>query len=92
MSEQIICAQPRVSTAVSFLMMAFLLDILVTPMESTIVTTATRPSGIAATARLTAIINVSRKTAPVMSPARIRLTPKITTHIASTRTVRIFDS
>ena len=73
-------------------MMAFLLDILVTPMERTMVTTATRPSGIAATARLTAIIKVSRKTSPVTSPALRRLTPKITTQIANTSTVSIFDS
>ena len=38
-------AQPRVSTAVRRRMMALRLDILVTPMESTTVTTAARPSG-----------------------------------------------
>ena len=65
---------------------------LVTPMESTIVTTATRPSGMAATARLTAIMKVSRKTSPVIVSALIRLTPNMTTQIARTSTVRIFES
>ena len=51
-----IWVQPKVSTAVSLRMMAFRLDMLVTPMESTMVTTAARPSGIAATARDTATI------------------------------------
>ncbi|MBO5496334.1 MAG: cation-translocating P-type ATPase, partial [Oscillospiraceae bacterium] len=50
LSEQITWAQPRVSTAVSRRMMALRLDMLVTPMESTMVTTATSPSGMAATA------------------------------------------
>ena len=56
LSEQIICVQPRVSTAVSLRIMALRFDILVTPMERTIVTTVASPSGIAATAREIAII------------------------------------
>ena len=40
-------------------MIAFLLDILVTPIESTIVTIAGSPSGIAATASPTEVINIS---------------------------------
>ena len=66
MSEQMIWAQPRVSTAVSLRMMAFLLDILVTPMDSTMVTTATRPSGMAATARETATMKVFSTREPLM--------------------------
>ena len=57
-------------------MMAFLLLMLVTPIERTIVTTAASPSGIAATARLTATINTSSITPPFMSSALSRLTAK----------------
>ena len=54
--------QPRVSTAVRRRMTAWRWDILVTPMESTTVTTVARPSGMAATARETATMKVSRIT------------------------------
>ena len=67
MSEQIIWAQPKVSTAVSLRIMAFLLDMLVTPMDNTTVTTAAKPSGIAATAKDTATMkefNTSSKSNP----------------------------
>ena len=70
LSEQIICVQPKVSTAVSFRIMAWFLLIRVTPMESRTVTTALSPSGIAATARETAIMKVSRTAFP---PFRTRL-------------------
>ena len=70
LSEQIICAQPRVSTAVSRRIMAFRLDMLVTPMDSTTVTTAARPSGMAATARDTATIKELRTTSNAKPPAR----------------------
>ncbi|KKC30302.1 hypothetical protein CDSM653_00781 [Caldanaerobacter subterraneus subsp. pacificus DSM 12653] len=53
LSVQITFVQPRVSTAGSFLIKAFLLSILCTPIAREIVTTAGSPSGIAATARLT---------------------------------------
>ena len=43
---------PSVSTTGSFLMMAFLLAMRITPMASVTVTTIGRPSGMAATARL----------------------------------------
>lgn len=43
---------PNVSTTGSFLTMAFLLAILITPRASVTVTTIGRPSGMAATARL----------------------------------------
>ena len=62
-------------------MMALRLDMLVTPMESTMVTTAARPSGMAATARETATIKVLKMVSPVMPPqsspcARSRPTAK----------------
>ena len=71
LSEQMILVQPRVSTAVSFRMIAWFLLIRVTPMESSTVTTALNPSGIAATARETAIIKVSSTALP---PLRTRFT------------------
>ena len=60
LSEQMICVQPSVSTAVSLRMIALLLDIFVTPIERTIVTTVARPSGIAATASEIASIKDER--------------------------------
>ncbi len=71
LSEQMIRVQPRVSTAVSLRMMAWFFDIFVTPMDSSIVTTALRPSGMAATASDTAIMKVSSTAWP---PLRIRFT------------------
>ena len=47
LSEQIIDALPKVSTAGSLLIMAFFLTILCTPIERTMVTIAGKPSGIA---------------------------------------------
>ena len=55
-----ICVHPRVSTAVSLRMIALRFDILVTPIERTMVTTVASPSGIAATARDMAIIKELR--------------------------------
>src|SRR5690606_34262729 len=49
LSEQTIAVQPKVSTAVSLRIIELRLDILVTPIDKTIVTTATNPSGMAAT-------------------------------------------
>ena len=91
LSEQMICVQPSVSTAVSLRMIAFLLDMFVTPMDSTTVTTAANPSGIAATASDTATMNVSSSSAPLMPalPARSTPTPKITAQMPSTSTVRM---
>ena len=72
-------------------MIALRLDILVTPMERTIVTTVARPSGIAATASDTAIISVLSIVAAVSAlrvpstAARIRLTANITTQMPMTR-------
>ena len=61
MSEQMICVQPRVSTAVRRLTTAFFFAIFVMPIESTMVTTVARPSGIAATASEIAMIKLSAK-------------------------------
>ena len=62
LSVQTALVQPSVSTAVRRRTIAPFFDIRVTPSESTTVTTAASPSGIAATARLTASIKVSSST------------------------------
>ena len=72
--------------------MALRFDMLVTPMESTTVTTAARPSGMAATARDTATRKLSRMTSPVKPPARSTCTPKMTTQMPRTSQVSIFES
>ena len=59
LSEQITLLLPKVSTAGSFLIIVFFLAIFVTPIESIIVTIAGSPSGIAATASPTEVINIS---------------------------------
>ena len=53
--------EPRVSTAGSFFTIALILDIRVTPIAKTIATIAGNPSGIAATAKLIAVRNISNK-------------------------------
>ncbi len=57
---------------------------LVTPIDKTIVTTVAKPSGIAATAKLTAIINVLKTTLPSISPARNKLNANINAQIPKT--------
>ena len=57
LSEQMTDTEPRPSTAWSFLMMAFSLDIFCVPKERTMVTIEDRASGIAATA--SAMANIS---------------------------------
>ena len=64
LSEQITDALPKVSTAGSFFTMAFFLTILWTPIARTIVDTAASPSGIAATAKETAVINIESGSFP----------------------------
>ena len=76
LSEQIILTEPSVSTAGNFLITAFFLDMLVTPMERTTATMAASPSGIAATASETDKINISAKLRPCNSAIA-----NITTHI-----------
>ena len=93
LSEQIICVQPSVSTAVSLRITALRFDILVTPIESTIVTTAASPSGTAATARLTATINVLSNALNVTLGTMRRIsTANTTTHTPSTSTLKILLS
>ncbi|MPN49641.1 hypothetical protein SDC9_197263 [bioreactor metagenome] len=60
LSEHITCAEPRVSTAVRWRIIAFFCESRLVPIASTMVTTAVSPSGIAATARLTEVINISK--------------------------------
>ena len=59
---------PKVSTAGSFLTIACLFTILCTPIAKTIVDTAANPSGITATAKLTAVINISIGSFPYNKP------------------------
>jgi len=58
LSEHITVALPNVSTAGNLFTIAFFFTIFCTPIASTIVETAAKPSGIAATAKLTAVINI----------------------------------
>ena len=72
--------------------MAFRLDILVTPMDSTTVTTAANPSGMAATARDTATMKESTTTPAEKEPARRSCTPKITKQIPKPSQVSTLES
>lgn len=56
LSEQITVVHPRVSTEVSLLTIAFYAAIFRVPRAKHVVITAGRPSGIAATAKATAIL------------------------------------
>ena len=75
LSEQITPAHPRVSTAGRRLTMARRRAMRATPRASTMVTMAGSPSGMAATARETAVRNMSSMGRPWSSP-----TPNITAH------------
>ena len=68
LSEQMTEAEPSVSTAGRRRIMALCLTICCTPMDSTTVTIAGRPSGIALTASETAVMNISIIGMPSMSP------------------------
>ena len=68
LSEQMTEALPKVSTAGRRRIIAFLLTIRCTPMDSTMVTMAGRPSGMAETARETAVIKISRAGIPLEMP------------------------
>ena len=87
LSEHITVALPNVSTAGSFFTIACLFTILCTPIASTIVDTAANPSGIAATAKLTAVINISITFFPYKIPII-----KITTQIARATIPSVFPS
>ena len=89
LSEQITCAQPSVSTAVRRRMTALRLDMLVTPMDRTTVTTVARPSGMAATASETATMKVSRMVEALNSPAVIRLKMKMKMQMPMTSLVSV---
>ena len=71
-------------------MTALRLLIFVTPIESEIVTTVASPSGIAATARLTATMNVFRTSSGVIPLFAVkRLKPNINMHMPMTIYVKI---
>ena len=59
LSVHMTCAEPSVSTAGSVLTMAFFRDMVCVPIARTMVTMAGSPSGMAATARLMDVINIS---------------------------------
>ena len=67
LSVHITCALPSVSTAGSLFTTARRCAIVFTPAESTTVTIAGSPSGIAATERLTEVMNISPTSIPLMS-------------------------
>ncbi len=69
LSEQIIVADPRVSTEESFRISALRAIISCMPKARVMVTTAGNPSGTAAIARLTAMMNISRGGVPVSMPS-----------------------
>ena len=76
LSEHITELLPKVSTAGKCFTIAFFFTIFWTPIAKTIVDTAANPSGIAATAKLTAVINIDTAGFPCIKPAA-----KIITHI-----------
>ena len=76
---------PNVSTAGSFFTMACFFTILCTPIARTMVDTAANPSGIAATAKLTEVINISKGSAFLNSPIQ-----NMTRHITNAPMPNIF--
>ena len=87
MSEQITLLLPNVSTAGNFRIMLFFFAILVTPIDSIIVTIAGSPSGIAATANPTDVINISTGSICFIKPIA-----KIITHITKHAIPNIFPT
>mmetsp|Transcript_19943 Transcript_19943/g.75338 ORF Transcript_19943/g.75338 Transcript_19943/m.75338 type:complete len:372 (-) Transcript_19943:78-1193(-) len=71
--------QPRASTAGSFFTIALRFAMRITPRASVTVTQMGRPSGMAATARLTPIWNMDRRLRPRRYPMRLMrpMTPKL---------------
>ena len=69
LSEHITVLLPNVSTAGNLFTIAFFLTIFCTPIAKTIVDTAAKPSGIAATASDTAVINIFIGSFPSIIPA-----------------------
>ena len=70
LSEQIMVVLPRVSTEASLRTMAFLRVICVTPRARVIVKTAGSPSGMAETARLTEVMNISSRSSWRTTPVK----------------------
>ncbi len=77
LSEQMTEVDPKVSTAGSFFTMAFRFAMRSTPMERTMVTITGSPSGMADTAKDTAVIKISITGMPPASPIR-KMTAQIT--------------
>ena len=86
LSEQMTPAQPRVSTAGRRLTMALRRTIRCTPRARTMVTMAGSPSGMAATARETAVRNMSSRSFPWRSP-----TPNMTAQTHRHRKERLLE-
>ena len=75
LSEQMTEALPNVSTAGSLRIIAFFLAMRCTPMERTMVTIAGNPSGIAETAKDTAVMKISMVGIPFKMPTT-KMTPQ----------------
>uniref|UniRef100_A0A2M4C4L4 Putative secreted protein n=2 Tax=Nyssorhynchus TaxID=44543 RepID=A0A2M4C4L4_9DIPT len=69
LSEQITVTQPSVSTVGSFFTMQCRFAIRMTPRASVTVTTIGRPSGMAATAKLTPMVNISTSGLACIQPS-----------------------
>ena len=85
LSEHITVLLPNVSTAGSFFTIAFFFTIFCTPIANTIVDTATKPSGITATASDTAVMNIFIMSFPCSNPIT-----NITAHIANATIPNVF--
>ena len=96
LSLQTIETLPRVSTEGNFLTTVLTLTILWTPIDKTIVTTAAKPSGIAATANAiapkTASIHASMSLPDPLTRIQITSTINVRTTIPKVNKPRIFDN
>jgi hypothetical protein len=84
LSEAITFAEPSVSTAARWRTMAFRFAIRCTPSESTVVTTAGKPSGTAATASATPKMSTSNIAEKPRTSSMRRMVAIITTAITTT--------
>ena len=87
LSEHITVLLPNVSTAGNLFTIAFFFTIFWTPIAKTIVDTAASPSGIAATANDTAVINIWIGSFPCIRP-----TTNITTQIINAAIPNVFPN